>query len=168
MTSSWNAGGFELKCVYSLLPIGSQQWIRLHPATMGERSKVRTRQYLPNYLLHYLLCSFIFGKSDPTIGVDPLIGVDPNLGGFGVPRDISGLDPLDPNHDINLPLGELESSVNHTEWGLNYRYRLCHIQRRRVLPLALPICDSRSYFYMKSWDSSRWPRYNACNIKKCT
>nr|WAW38290.1 DyP-type peroxidase [Chondrostereum purpureum] len=41
--------------------------------------------------------NFIFGKSDPTPGADPIIGA---LG--GAQRPVSGLDPLDPDHDITL------------------------------------------------------------------
>nr|WAW38291.1 DyP-type peroxidase [Chondrostereum purpureum] len=41
--------------------------------------------------------NFIFGKSDPTPGVDPIIGAL-----AGAQRPISGLDPLDATHDITL------------------------------------------------------------------
>ncbi|KAJ6602232.1 dye-decolorizing peroxidase precursor [Mycena sp. CBHHK59/15] len=41
---------------------------------------------------------FPFGKVDPTIGVDPIIG---SLGGGQ--KVISGLDQLDPDHDIPIP-----------------------------------------------------------------
>lgn len=47
-----------------------------------------------------ILFRFVFGKSDPTPGFDPIIGSN---GGQSLPRNASGLDITDPDHDYTMP-----------------------------------------------------------------
>jgi hypothetical protein len=44
--------------------------------------------------------NFIFGKNESTPGLDPIIG----QAGNGAVRDVSGVDILDPAHDISVPV----------------------------------------------------------------